>query len=168
MQGFYGLQCTVELQCTIVCYLINCFLQPYLLTAPSSPSRPVAWLLSALCGAGHSRNAVSMSRSFSACVPFMALKQLIFSHGTEVKIHEKDAVDSYFIQKCCEWGVSEELGSSLVSDLLNIPDSLQEPCEVSIQQPFAFHSPLSPAAFGLHSNVLHLAELAVVNKVNAL
>lgn len=64
--------------------------------------------------------------------------------------------------------VSEELGSSLVYDLLNIPDSLQEPCEVSIQQPFVFHSSSSPAAFGLHSNVLLLAELAVVNKVNAL
>lgn len=53
-------------------------------------------------------------------------------------------------------------------DLLHIPDSLQEPCEVSIQRPFVFHSPLSPAAFGLHSNVLLLAESTVANKVNAL
>lgn len=64
--------------------------------------------------------------------------------------------------------VRKEPGSLLVYNLLNIPDSRQEPCEVSIQQPFVFHSSLSPAAFGLHSNVLLLAELAMVNKVNAL
>lgn len=64
--------------------------------------------------------------------------------------------------------MSEELCSSLVYDLLSIPESLQEPCEISIKQPFVFYSSSSPAAFGLLSNLLYLAEFDMVNKVNAL